>query len=297
MGGRSQKCGPGKLTRGAGLFLGRSFLCTTKSVVVFAYEISSIRSERAGCIRVSERDSRSDAVLCSPAARRSFGFDRLTQVIHALQWPKGFEPASTGEDYPHSDGQTWQNGMQGIANDDVMWFFTREKYLETVPFGYGLQDLGDYHFENHSPDIPLGNGQIYYLANKDPDGDGMVRIKLPVGFDHMSALTIQRAGPISYLYIPIQDNDPHTHLPIMVALQVNTGQTIVDCNWRTTLTQPGDQGAWCAYDSVAGRLYTSDSYHDRQGSTIDVYSIGAQASPRRVNRLSDRIFSSRFSEG
>src|SRR5215831_13759022 len=77
----------------------------------------------------------------SPAARRSFGFTRLSQILHALRWPRGFESASSGEDYPHADGQTWQNDMQGVAHDDLMWFFTREGFLETVPLGYGLQGL------------------------------------------------------------------------------------------------------------------------------------------------------------
>jgi hypothetical protein len=166
--------------------------------------------------------------------------------------------------------------MQGVAHDDVMWFFTREEYLETIPLGYGLQDLGDYHFDNHAPDVPLGNGQIYYLVSGDPDGDGMVRIKLPHGFNHMGALTIQRAGPISFLYIPIQDNTkPRTYQPIILALRVNTGQNIVDGNWQFTLTRPNDQGAWCAIDPVTNRLYTSDSYDERVGSTVDVYSIGS----------------------
>lgn len=209
----------------------------------------------------------------SEAARKSFGFDRLSQILDALRWPKAFQPASSGEDYPHSDGQSWQNKMQGVAHDDVMWFFTKEDALETVPFGWGLHGLGDYHFNRHEYDAPLGNGRIYPLTFKDGE-DGIARIKVPVNYNHMSALSIQRTGATSILYIPIQGE----RMREIYAVEVHTGQTITDWNWRATIPMAGDQGAWCAFDPLSKRLYTSDFWNTYRGkgpgSAVDVYAVG-----------------------
>jgi hypothetical protein len=218
----------------------------------------------------------------NPQARKCFGFNRLSQIVHALQWPKGFRPASAGEDYPHNDQQDWHTDPQGIAHDDHLWFITRSSHLETVQISRDLQGLDSYHFNNHEASVPLGNGQVYPLRFNDSDS-GVTRIKVLDGYNHLSALSIQRAGDTSILYVPIQPK-ADSGLPVVIyALEVqydqsHYDQSIRDWNWKAVITRPGGQGAWCAFDPVAKRLYTSDFY-DSPGSTVDVYTIGTSGQP------------------
>src|SRR5947209_4692907 len=230
----------------------------------------------------------------SPDARKCFGFTRLSQIIKALRWPKSFVALG---DHPADDNQGWQNGPQGLAHDAVTWFFTREDAFLTIPITTDLQGLSSNHFDKRRSPIPLGNGATYSLASTEPGGadTDIIQIDHMAGFNHLGALTIQSLGDQgrgeeSIIYIPVQagDGGNPNNKPIIYALQSIAGQSITDHNWSAKISQPGDQGAWCAYDPVAKRLYTSDFYGAPgapkdatiaewglfAGTSVDVYSVG-----------------------
>lgn len=213
----------------------------------------------------------------SAQARRCFGFKALSQIIFALQWPTGFVAL---EDYPKDDSQGWEDDPQGIAHDDVTWFFTRADALLTIPVSTGLQGLSNDHFDKRHASVALGNGETYSLASNEPGGadTDIIQIDPMAGFDHLGALTIQPLGSQSVLYIPVQDQTG-VNKPIIYALQSISGKSLIDHNWKAVIPRTGDQGSWCAFDSVGGHLYSSDFFDSGAppGSSVDVYSVGTPA--------------------
>ena len=166
-----------------------------------------------------------------------------------------------------------------------MWFFTSiNSGLTTIPLSTDMGGLSSSHFnDRHSP-IALGNGATYsLLANDGGVNDLIIEIDPPYSYNHMGGLSVQRLGNRSILYIPIQDNVDSGlgAAPALYALESIEGQSIIDHNWICQIPQPGDQAAWCAWDGVANRLYTSAFYDvsGPPGSSVDVYILGSQANP------------------
>jgi hypothetical protein len=160
--------------------------------------------------------------------RETFPYTSLREWLHSLEWPAAQHYIYLG-DYPEDSNPGWTNNIQGVAHDNMHWFFTQDERLWKIPVGHDLdEDIDEGDFP--SAPIPAPFSEVDNPHMGDPD--------------HYSG----------FIYLPFEGTEP-AHIMMFRA-------SSLEYIGSAPLTAQGNSAPWCAINPWNGLLYSSPFHSD-----------------------------------